>query len=119
MFINFSNHDSSNWSETQIYAAMQWGNITDVRFPNVPAEATEEDIQRLSCQCVNQICAFQPEAVMCQGEFTLAFAVVTMLKKKGITVVSACSERKAVESFLEDGSCKKSSIFEFVKFRKY
>ena len=119
LFINFSNHCSDNWGADQIEAASRWGRIIDIPFPDVPADADEEDIQRIAYQCVNEISNLNPEAVLCQGEFTLAFAVVEMLKRRGITVVAACSNRKVVESFLEDGTCQKESFFEFIRFRKY
>lgn len=118
-FVNFSNHSSEFWSEKQKKEAEKWGEIIDFPFPNVSAELNEDDIQAMAEECIEKIIKFKPYAVMCQGEFTLAFAVVRGLNKAGITVVSACSGRKADEIILEDGKVQKSSIFDFVRFRKY
>jgi len=59
-----------------------------------------------------------PTAVMCQGEFTLAFAVIAGLKRQGITVLAACSERKVYEKRI-NGTTQKTAFFEFRKFREY
>ena len=118
-FVNFSNHSSDKWNPKQIEAASKWGSIIDLPFPEVSADASVEDIRLLACDYTDQICSLQPNAVMCQGEFTLTFAIVTMLKSRGITVVSACSSRNTVEAVSVDGTSQKTSIFEFVKFREY
>mgnify|MGYP003306754194 CR=1 FL=1 len=41
------------------------------------------------------------------------------LKKQGIKVVAACSERRAEENVKDDGIIEKNSIYEFVQFREY
>lgn len=54
-------------------------------------------------------------AVLCQGEFCLAFSVISKLQQSGVTVLAACSERN-VKS--EDNG-RKITVFEFKRFRKY
>ena len=39
MFINFSNHPSKLWAEDEKNAALQYGTIEDLAFPQVPAGA--------------------------------------------------------------------------------
>lgn len=118
-FINFSNHPSDNWNATQVGEALKYGNIVDIPFPDVAPEATEEDIEKLANESIISICQYDDPTVMVQGEFTLTYSVVNKLKEKGITCLASCSERKAEETILDDGSSKKISTFEFIKFRKY
>ena len=118
-FVNFSNHSSSGWNNKQKTAAQKWGQIIDVPYPDITAICDEAAISRLAEGSVAKILSYNPAAVMCQGEFTLAYAVTTMLKRKGITVVAACSDRKSMETILDDGTTKKQSIFDFVRFREY
>lgn len=119
IFINFTNHSSDKWSEEQINSASQYGNIVDISFPSVPAFYDEEQIQQTANAYSQKILDYFPAAVLCQGEFTLVFAVVNTLLKHGITVLSACSDRITTETILPDGTLKKISNFKFVKFRKY
>ena len=100
-------------------AAEQWGEVVDYPFPNVPRNADDTEINQYAQDIVDEILKMQPSAVMCQGESTLTYAIVTKLLKNGISVLAACSERRAEEVLLEDGSVQKKTIFQFVKFRKY
>lgn len=81
MFVNCSNHQSALWNDLQRKEAEKYGEIIDVKFPAVPAEAIEEEIQDLAQNKVKQILSMKPQAVMCQGEFTLTYSIV-----KGIDV---------------------------------
>lgn len=118
-FINFSNHSSMYWNEKQKSAANEWGPIIDVPFPSVKADASKQEISQLAEQAVSEILKHNPKAVMCQGEFTLSYTVICLLKKKGIKVVSACSDRVTTEEHLDDGTMVKHAQFNFVKFREY
>lgn len=118
-FVNFSNHSSAMWNKNQIKAAEKWGPVIDVPFPEISADTDENEIELLARKYTDILVQHNPDAVMCQGEFTLVFSVVNKLKKLGITVVSACSNRSAIEKVLPDGSSQKCSVFEFVRFREY
>ena len=118
-FVNFSNHPSCHWCCKQISAAEKWGAIKDVQFPNLNPEATREEILELAQKCVEDIMKHHPLAVMCQGEFTLAYMVIDLLKAQGITVVAACSQRVTTETYVNEKETRKSTIFEFVQFREY
>lgn len=113
-FVNFTNHNSDFWEEKQRKAAEVFGEIVDIPFPNVNPNDTELKIEELGKEYFYKIMAYSPNAVLCQGEFTLAFNVVQRLKEHNIKVVAACSKRMVVE---KDGI--KTSIFEFTKFRDY
>lgn len=119
IFINFSNHPSKNWGEKQISESERYGSIVDVPFPNVSAEADEAEVRALAQQVADRIIKMSPAAVMCQGEFTLTFAVVRRLQEAGITALSACSRRRVTETRMADGTAKKEAIFEFVRYREY
>lgn len=44
MFINFSNHPSKLWAEDERNAALQYGTIEDLAFPQVPEGAVCHDL---------------------------------------------------------------------------
>ena len=114
------NHISTNWSEKQLAAAREaYGEITDFPFPPVAASAPAEQIHSLADEIVGKVITLQPTAVLCQGEFTLTYAIVSCLKERGITVVAACSERNVRENILSDGRTEKTVSFDFVQFREY
>jgi hypothetical protein len=75
-FVNFSNHALDQWNEDQKAAAQALaGEIVTIPFPNVPATATAEEVDRLAERSVAEILVREPEYAMVQGEFTLAFAL--------------------------------------------
>lgn len=114
-FVNFSNHITENWSSDQVEEAEKYGKIVYVPFPNVSPLCDENEVSKLANEYVERILETDPRAVMCQGEFTLCFKVVSLLKKKGIKVFAACSERKVVE----EANGKKTALFVFERFREY
>ena len=119
MFVNFTNHPSAAWSDNQTDACKKYGTIEDIAFPNVPSEGSEEDIDTLADGYVGLIMSKKPDAVLCQGEMTLCFAVTMRLMEKGVKVLCACSERRTHEQIAADGTTVKTSVFEFVRFREY
>lgn len=82
---------------------------------------TKEDVGTLSKTYTKRIIKMigtEEAVVMVQGEFTLCFGVISLLKEKGIKCVAAISERKTEE--IRNGSeCKKISFFKFCNFREY
>ncbi len=119
MLVNFSNHLCCDWSAEQVAAASIWGDIVDLSFPNIPAEADERTIFMLADEYCSKICSFDPNAVLVQGEMSLSFAVVSRLHSMGIVTLCASSERVCDVSITEDGSTVRRSVFKFVRFRKY
>ena len=73
VFINLTNHHSKYWREQQKKEAHKYGAIVDIPFPNVPAEATEDDIRRLCDATVKKVMGYSPEAVLCQGNLRWHF----------------------------------------------
>ncbi len=119
VFINFSNHPSSRWSPEQLSAAEKYGRVIDEPFPAVPANLDERGVALLADEAVLRIMAHHPAAVLCQGEFTLAFAVVERLKAEGVTVLAASSDRVLMKEEDENGETRKVTVFRFTRFRKY
>ena len=74
----------------------------------------EDDIRRLCDATVKKVMGYSPEAVLCQGEFTLAFQIINTLLEQDVTVVAACSER-----VVKENGNRKESYFYFKKFRKF
>lgn len=119
LFVNCSNHPSARWSLRQKEAARRYGEIVDIKFPQVDPKLDGEQISKLADRVCEEILRYNPAAVMCQGEHTLTYCIVEKLRGKGIKVVAACSERRAEEIGQPDGTVEKRSIFEFIGFREY
>ena len=118
LFINLSNHPSKNWNQEQLAAAEKFGKIIDYQFPVVSPYSTELEINELAERIVAEISALMPSAVMCQGEYTLCFALVMKLKALGIKVVASCSDRVTVEEQKGNDTIK-TAVFKFIRFREY
>ena len=119
IFVNHTNHPSERWSAEQISAAQVYGEILDIPFPAVDAEATPAQVAALVEENLEKILALKPAAVLCQGELNYTFVLVERLKSFGVKVVAATSERATVDEILPDGSTRKVSTFRFVQFREY
>lgn len=119
VFVNLSNHPSSQWSQEQKTAALSYGEIVDVPFPTVPTSCSAKEMEKLAKKTVgNVIEAAYPASkvtVHVMGEMTLTYRVVSQLKARGMRCVASTSQR--VVSDLGDG--EKLSQFHFVEFRKY
>lgn len=119
VFINFSNHPSCFWGAEQRQAAESIGRIVDVAFPAVQADASAETVRETAETVCAELEAYSCPVVMVQGEFTLTYHIVRILKEKRIRVVASCSTREAKETSQPDGSSVKNSTFRFVQFRDY
>ena len=119
VFINLSNHSSDKWSKAQLSAATAYGEVVDMPFPMISPFAAGDEIDVLVQEYLDKLSGYDIAAVMLQGEFVFTYRLVNALKSKGITVLSACSERKAAEHTESDGRTRRESIFEFVQFREY
>ena len=126
MFLNISNHPSSRWSPEQLKAAQDLsggdGIVIDVAFPNVNPAERSEMIRCIASDLIKSLNISDRRpvaAALVQGEFTLSFALISILKEMRVTVVAACSERNVTEATAPDGSTTKVVRFDFVQFRKY
>ncbi len=93
MFINFSPIIQSKlWAEDERNAALQYGTIEDLAFPQVPANMSTDGVRKLAERYAGKILAKKkPDCVMCQGEFCLKLACDCHLKKVGVRIFQACS----------------------------
>lgn len=116
MFINLTNHPSSGWSEEQLKAAKQYGEIVDISFPNIEPYFSSNDVNELADVVAEGIKELDEHPVVhVMGEMTFTYAVVSRLKALGIVCVASTTERNTIMS--PDG--KKISEFKFVQFREY
>ncbi len=118
IFINHTNHPSDLWSEAELEAASKYGKVRDFPFPNIEPAWDEEQVRKIAEENGKRILALRPSAVLCQGEFTYCFALITFLKEQGVTVLSACSNRES-QMWTKGEDNVKISKFVFVRFRKY
>jgi hypothetical protein len=120
MLLNLTNHPVKNWGADQLSAAVsQWKEVSDFPFPAVNTSWDTEDIAQRAERIAEQILPLKPDAVLCQGEMTLCFALVQKLQQYGIPVCAAVSDRDVKERVLPGGITRKESSFRFVKFRNY
>lgn len=119
MFLNVTNHPSSEWSLEQREAAEKYGEIRDFPFPDVPVCWDSREVRKQAAVLAEEIAALAPAAVLCQGEMSMTYHLVRRLSEKGILVLCACSARKTKEENLPDGSVRRVSVFAFQGFRAY
>ncbi len=118
IFINHTNHPSSLWTAAELQAAELYGKILDIPFPEIDPEWDGETVYKFAQESCKKLLAYHPAAVLCQGEFTYCYILITLLKEYGVTVLSACSKRETKE-WEENGKNIKKAIFTFVRFREY
>lgn len=104
MFINFTNHPSTQWSAEQKAAAQVYGKVIDLAFPAIDPATNEAVLDSLATVYADHILHLSPDAVLCQGECTFVYRVVQRLEAAGIPTLAACSRRKSQETTYPDGS---------------
>lgn len=117
MFVNFSNHPSCIWDETQLEAAQGYGDVKDFPFPTISPKMSSDEVKKLAGECVDVMLKMFGKDIIVHimGEMTFTFMVVTLLKEMGIKCIASTTERKT--TYNDDGT--KVSEFQFVKFREY
>ena len=119
IFINHTNHPLARWSAAQRAAAEEYGEIVDLPFPDIAPEWDEAAVARLADEQAERILMQSPAAVLCQGEFTYSYALIRRLVAAGIPVLAACSRRESYETPDVAGHTTRTSVFAFVRFRRY
>ena len=117
LFLNLSNHPSSAWSDEQLEAARQYGEVKDMEFPAIGPDADENAIEALAEKYEKRIMTLAKDkrlTVHIMGEMTFTYSLVERLKRKGIDCVASTTNRQVEE---RDG--QKVSTFQFVRFRNY
>ncbi|WP_053991291.1 hypothetical protein [Mangrovimonas sp. TPBH4] len=114
MFLNLTNHPSSQWEQAQLQAAKKYGVIVDFRFPEIDPKASSQELEQLADALALQIEQLNPKAVHLMGELTFTFMLVNKLHSKKIPCLASTTKRLTTES-----SGVKTSVFKFVQFRPY
>lgn len=118
MFINLSNHPSSEWSERQLAEAREYGDIIDIPFPAVSPWEDEAYIASLSADYLHDILSgYHPaqDVFHIMGEMCFSFSLVRKLQEKGFTCLASTSERIVTET----SPGHKEVCFHFIRFRNY
>lgn len=119
MFVNLSNHPSVNWSDKQLAAAHEYGEIVDMEFPPISVNSSMDDVMRMAKEYLHKLQEMKPDVIFCAGEFCMTFVLVDVLKKNGFHVINTYSGRETVEVKNPDGTTTKTSHFSFKFFRDY
>lgn len=120
MLINLSNHPSSAWDSSQLQAALIYGKISDMPFPEIEPDWDSNQVGKLAGVYFEKISTTAREkdavpVVHVMGEYSFCFHLVTLLKEAGIKAVVSTSKRHSVMN--PDGT--KTIQFKFVQFRPY
>lgn len=117
MFINLTNHPSEKWSEEQLKAAREYGEIVDMPFPPISPQFTKDDVNKYVGMYVKMIQDMKDgeTVVHVMGEMTFTYGLVNALKNTGFKCLASTTERNTV--ITPDGI--KLSEFKFVQFREY
>ena len=129
MLINNTNREHTTWGEDQLEASKDFGEIVDMIMPGIPAEADEAEADRIAGLVVRRILrrlgrekagtGTEQDAVICQGDFTLVYRVVTRLKEAGVTVVAPSFQRVTKPTLRPDGTTVPGYSFRFERYRQY
>lgn len=121
MFINLSNHPSDKWPKNQIEAAIPYGDLLDLPFPDIDPTLDEQSIIAMAHTYAERIKGLiaGEKAEMCvvhlMGELTFCFALAQLLTRDGIACIASTTRRQVFE--LQNGM--KTCRFAFVRFRGY
>ena len=118
LLVNFSNHPSRYWDNSQREESQNYGELLDIPFPQISPNASDDELEKLALDYVQRIVSLAESKdiiVHIMGEMTFTFMVVTRLKEMGIKCIASTTERKT--TYNDDGT--KVSEFSFVKFREY
>lgn len=119
LLINLSNHPSDTWSEAQLTASRDLGEIIEMPFPAVPPTASEEEVDVLAESFKAKILQLRGDsnliAVHLMGEMNFTYSLVGKLSAEGIHCYASTSQRMVTTN--EQGD--KVVHFEFVRFRQY
>lgn len=118
LFVNLTNHPIATWSDNQLDAAKEFGELVDYPFPQVQPNASEEDIYNQAFLVFNDILEKYigyELTIHLMGEFTMTSELLNLFQSQGITCVASTTERIVKDS----NQGKKEVCFKFVRFRRY
>lgn len=119
IFINYTNHPISEWSDEQRSAAKKYAEeLVDIPFIGIDPDKDEADIEKIADSELRKILmkAEGHEAtVHLMGEQTLSFSLIKKLQGLGVRCVASTTKREVKDL----GDNKREVAFRFVKFREY
>lgn len=118
VFVNLTNHPSSEWEKNQIDAASQYGEVVDFPFPIVDADASAVDLDQQAEEIIGYLLKCyraRSLTVHVMGEMGLTYRLVYGLTNRGVRCLCSTTERKVMEL----GNGKRIAEYKFVKFRDY
>jgi hypothetical protein len=120
-FLNVSNHTIEQWGRAQM-ECLPGGCVSAYDFAGSlivdPFWGTDE-LCKFAHAVTGAILQGGWQHVHVAGEPGLVMSVVTILQGHGIVCWHATTERRVVEVVSEDGSVRKESRFQFVRWRQY
>ena len=120
MFTNLSNHPSSDWSKEQYsYVSSRWGRISDLPFPLLSPDTSEEEILQLVGKYLKLLPGKEEGPIAVAGEYTFAYAMVDALLRYGYRVLHVESEISVRSVALEDGSIERTMQYRFTRYVDY
>jgi hypothetical protein len=118
MLVNFSNHSSDFWSDTQMMAAENmFGKVLDFPFPAVDPNADPAEVLDLVKTTAHllELEFGEVENIHVMGEMTFLYRFVGYMIQKNVRCFASTSERRVIH---ERGG-QKTVEFKFVRFREY
>lgn len=119
IFINYTNHPISGWSNEQISAAKKYAEtLVDIPFIGIDPDKDEADIERIADSELKKILTKAEgcdTTVHLMGEQTLSFSLIKKLQGLGVRCVASTTKREVKDL----GDNKREVTFRFVKFREY
>src|SRR5574344_148109 len=118
LFINLSNQPSKFWSEKQISAAKEFGEIYDMEFPEIDPAMSNKKIDEKVDEYYHKILERANDCITTvhlMGEMAFSYKLTKRLIDCGIRVVASTTQRVSEDG--KDGTT--ISKFEFVNFRDY
>ena len=91
MLLNLSNHPSDKWGAKQRQGAHDaYGGVQDMPFPQVDPQGGTDYIARLAREYADAVLQRAGvSAVHIMGEQNFCFALITLLKQKGVKCVAS------------------------------
>lgn len=119
IFINYTNHPISEWSDEQVSAAMKYAEtLVDIPFIGIDPDKGEDDIEKIAdseFKKILKVAEGHEATVHLMGEQTLSFALIKKLQGLGVRCVASTTKREVNDL----GDNKREVTFRFVKFREY
>ncbi len=118
LFINLSNHPYSQWSEAQLKAAEQYGELIELSFPQIDPNFSGKEIGDLVKKYTAEIVDYAKTSavtVHVMGEMCFVYQLVRQLQSLGVRCVCSTSFRMV----RDEGNGKRYVEFQFIRFRNY